>query len=183
MPSRPKSKEVVEGLEVSLGFVCDHCQSGFTLLSSLRRHHQKLHKNAVYNPGDGTDEIQRLDRFSNTTYFPVDSGKSIYAVFDFDSESHILQLYTDKLKKHDRDVTSDVDIRNVSPWLRTTRWHEHVQGHSTEGLMKLVAPPSVLEIPFLDAAVIQCLLDASETMSSTPELVLQRLISPYPEVE
>ncbi|KAG2088572.1 uncharacterized protein F5147DRAFT_525879, partial [Suillus discolor] len=72
--------------------------------------------------------------------------------------------------------------RMVSPWLLTTKWHEHVAGHDVATLRKLVEFPKV-DDPIMPkiAHVVEAYFDgALRLLEVTDELILQRLNSPDP---
>ncbi|KAH7918103.1 hypothetical protein BV22DRAFT_985743, partial [Leucogyrophana mollusca] len=74
------------------------------------------------------------------------------------------------------------DSRMVSPWLLTTKWHKHTEGHDVDGLRKLVAFPKGEEPATrgLTKAVESYYQAATGLLEHTDELVLQRLNSPDP---
>ncbi|KAG1848267.1 hypothetical protein F4604DRAFT_1502194, partial [Suillus subluteus] len=75
------------------------------------------------------------------------------------------------------------DDRMVSPWLLTTRWHEHTCGHVTEHLRDMVAIPKDdddEDLLKLKEAVGVYFQDALDLLPTTDEITLQRLNSPDP---
>jgi hypothetical protein len=79
-------------------------------------------------------------------------------------------------------VQTPLDGRMVSPWLLTTRWHEHMAGKDIQQLCSLVALPKNEDafIPGLRDAVEAYYEEAITLLDKTGELVLQRLNSPDP---
>ncbi|KAI6158487.1 hypothetical protein EDD17DRAFT_1488651 [Pisolithus thermaeus] len=79
-------------------------------------------------------------------------------------------------------VQVPLDGRMVSPWLLTTRWHEHMAGKDIKQLCSLVALPknNDADIPGLRDAVEAYYEEALSLLDRTGELVLQRLNSPDP---
>ena len=69
----------------------------------------------------------------------------------------------------------NVDKRSVSPWLLTTKWHEHVHGYDVKELYDLVAFPRKTEFPGLVSTVQEYFADATEEMQTLQELTLQML--------
>jgi hypothetical protein len=67
------------------------------------------------------------------------------------------------------------DHRCISPWLLTTKWHEHVQGYDVKELCNLIAFPSKVEYPGLSTAVQEYFAEATDEMESLQELTLQTL--------
>ncbi|KAG2063025.1 hypothetical protein BDR04DRAFT_953732, partial [Suillus decipiens] len=74
------------------------------------------------------------------------------------------------------------DNRMVSPWLLSTKWHEHTAGHDPATLRKLVEIPKADDpiMPDLTYAVEQYFESALVILDTTEELILQRLNSPDP---
>lgn len=72
--------------------------------------------------------------------------------------------------------------RMVSPWLLTTKWHEHVAGHDVATLRKLVEFPKVDDpiMPKIAHGVETYFDGALRLLEVTDELILQRLNSPDP---
>ncbi|KAG2126628.1 uncharacterized protein EDB93DRAFT_1096999 [Suillus bovinus] len=72
--------------------------------------------------------------------------------------------------------------RMVSPWLLTTKWHEHVAGYDVAALRMLVALPKADDhtMPNLMQAVEEYFESALVLLDITDELILQRLNSPDP---
>ncbi|KAI5980650.1 hypothetical protein EDC04DRAFT_2522496, partial [Pisolithus marmoratus] len=79
-------------------------------------------------------------------------------------------------------IQTPLDGRMVSPWLLTTRWHEHMAGKDIKKLCSLVALPKNNDgdIPGLRDAVEAYYEEALSLLDRTGELVLQRLNSPDP---
>ncbi|KAI6009128.1 hypothetical protein EDC04DRAFT_2964128 [Pisolithus marmoratus] len=79
-------------------------------------------------------------------------------------------------------IQTPLDGRMVSPWLLTTRWHEHMAGKDIKKLCSLVALPKNNDgdIPGLRDAVEAYYEKALSLLDKTGELVLQRLNSPDP---
>ncbi|KAG2343741.1 hypothetical protein BDR05DRAFT_883699, partial [Suillus weaverae] len=73
------------------------------------------------------------------------------------------------------------DERMISPWLLTTRWHEHIGTHPTEALRQMVAMPQDRDgLQKLKHSVEIYFEKALALLSTTDELTLQRLNSPDP---
>ncbi|EPQ50228.1 hypothetical protein GLOTRDRAFT_134134 [Gloeophyllum trabeum ATCC 11539] len=73
-----------------------------------------------------------------------------------------------------------INARLVSPWLITTKWHEHVAGYHIGTLIQLVATPKKDEFPGLKKLVFNYMSSATGSIKSTAELVLQTLNTPDP---
>ncbi|KAG2134990.1 hypothetical protein BD769DRAFT_1352930 [Suillus cothurnatus] len=73
------------------------------------------------------------------------------------------------------------DDRMISPWLRTTRWHENIGSHPTEALRRMVAMPEDGEgLEKLKRSVEVYFEKALALIATADELTLQRLNSPDP---
>jgi hypothetical protein len=72
-------------------------------------------------------------------------------------------------------LRNQADQRCISPWLLTTKWHEHVHGHDVKELCDLIAIPTKMEYPGLSAAVQEYFAEATAEMDSLQELTLQIL--------
>jgi hypothetical protein len=74
------------------------------------------------------------------------------------------------------------DNREISPWLLTTRWHEHIAGLESSHLCKLVCLPkdNEADMPKLKENVKAYFEEALELLPTTDELILKRLNSPDP---
>ena len=80
-------------------------------------------------------------------------------------------------------LTPNLDVRNITPWLRITKWHEMIEGHDVSLLRSLVSYPTEDEFPILQKAVLSMLMDASDLIEETTTLILQLLNSPDPAKE
>lgn len=78
-----------------------------------------------------------------------------------------------------------IDRRLISPWLLTTRWHEHVTEYSITELHTLISSSSSTSkhtcIPGIQAAVLEYFNEALDLLSSTDELILKKLNSENPQ--
>jgi hypothetical protein len=77
---------------------------------------------------------------------------------------------------------SDNENRTVSPWLLTTRWHEHVAKYDSQKLRQLVEFPNQNEagLARLEKGVFAVMTRGMNLIVKTPVLVLQELNSPDP---
>lgn len=67
------------------------------------------------------------------------------------------------------------DPRTVSPWLLSTKWHEHIEGFETTELRNLISFPGKEELQGLPKLVELYFQDATGLLPSTSELTLQKL--------
>ncbi|KAG2110016.1 hypothetical protein DEU56DRAFT_985445 [Suillus clintonianus] len=166
-----------KGLKTHNGFACDLCSYAGGSRVTMGDHHREKHQ-SIPLPKQWTPcMVQQLDRGVHKKYWRVAGGQET-------SCDH--QDAIDKMRKEMEEVTRVEQVpqekRLVSPWLLTTRWHEHVAGHEVATLRKLV------EIPKADEAIMPDLAHAVELyfesalvlLDTTEELVLQRLNSPDP---
>jgi hypothetical protein len=72
------------------------------------------------------------------------------------------------------------DHRSISPWLLTTRWHEHINGYHIKELIDLIAFPKEAEFPRLKEVVIGYFQEATDLLPSLSELTQQILNSEDP---
>ena len=95
-------------------------------------------------------------------------------------------ILLDQLQKEMATVLEDpyqltmTDHRSISPWLLTTRWHEHIEGYQVNELINLIAFPKENEFPGLKTVVIQYFQEATNLLPSLSELTLQILNSADP---
>ncbi|KAI6139458.1 hypothetical protein BKA82DRAFT_36655 [Pisolithus tinctorius] len=168
------------GLEVLTGIGCGHCAYATSSSKCMQVHHREHHRDTA-TPKDWT--ACKMQRFSRSG-----KGRVLFQVHDTaapacpvpvdDAISHLRQQMAQA-------STSNMpqDERVISPWLRTTRWHEHVTGHDVCMLRDLVEIPRCDDdglFPGLKAAVRQYFNEALDLLTITDELVLQRLNSPAP---
>jgi hypothetical protein len=122
--------------------------------------------------------IQQLDKQTSNTFFRVEPWNKPEAM------PHEIYLKTlEESLEADRKVKGgeeDMNSRQISPWLLTTRWHKHIAGYDPRELRQLVANPKRNEFPGLHNAIDHLFKVGLTTMDSCPELVLQRLNTPDP---
>lgn len=68
-----------------------------------------------------------------------------------------------------------IDGRVVTPWLRSTQWHEYTRGRNPKKLQKLVAMPNEDEFPGIRTAVSAYFDKCTERIIDLPLLVRQKL--------
>lgn len=169
----------VAGLQLFSGYICSYCPLSFGTQLSIKKHHREAHKN-VSLPSSW--QQHSLQRFSSTK----GSARSFFRVIPQQNLEPLSTIST--IAKSIRASMAPLisiehvpaNARVISPWLLTTKWHEHVAGHSASHLCALASPPSLSEFPGLSNAVNLYLAKALDLLPSTPELVLQILNSPDP---
>jgi hypothetical protein len=169
------------GLAIHDGIICHHCKFACKSLSWMKQHHQQEHPSLIFPKQWSSCRMQQLNGGANKQFWQV-AG-------DDDEEAHNHQEAIDRMRTEMAGVTSieqvSQDNRMVSPWLRTTKWHEHVAGHDTLALRKLVEIPKTddIEMPGLQKAVEGYFKHTLTLLDLTDELILQRLNSPDPVKE
>lgn len=169
----------VEGLPVEIAYYCPDCSSCFPARETFRKHYK------AHGPFDDTKTQTRgpAQHFNNAlgrVYFRVtDNPSSTPAIAAGDP---IYQLLNE-IDAQQKELVPDVDIRNVSPWLRITKWNEIFIDYDTKSLRSMVALPNDGEFPHLQKAVSFTLEKASGCIDKTTTLVLQMLNSPNPDKE
>jgi hypothetical protein len=143
-------------------------------------HHRAQHE-SIPTPKQWTPcKMQQLNRGGLKQFWRVADAKEMSCDY---------QEVIDRMRKEMAEVTRveqvPQDNRMVSPWLLTTKWHEHIAGHDVMTLRGLVG------IPKADDPIVHNLADAVEQyfesalvlLDTTDELILQRLNSPDPSKE
>jgi len=170
--------EAWEGLKVHQGFRCLHCSKVLGLKDSMLKHHKQLHKEHLTPSAWPAICMQRLSSRPGeaSTFFEVIPRNS--------TPKTSIEAFVEQVRKEMASVLEVRQIprnaRSVSPWLLTTRWHEHFEGFDTLRLLKLIAVPKETEFPGLKALVLKYMKKATNLIKCTQELPLQRLNSPDP---
>jgi hypothetical protein len=76
-----------------------------------------------------------------------------------------------------------INSRSISPWLLSTRWHEHVQPYDAIELLQLIKMPSKDEFVDLRNLIMDYLKNAVDLIEHTSELTLQKLNTYDPQKE
>jgi hypothetical protein len=165
-----------QGLKVLEGFACTLCTQLALSESYLKDHYTREHSNHPH-PSQltqcsmqrfslmHTGPLRKLFRVQSEALIQIQPAMSVVAVAQ--------QLMAKALQVPRK--RGNVDKRSVSPWLLTTKWHEHVHGYDVKELYDLVAFPSKTEFPGLVSTVQEYFSDATEEMQTLQELTLQML--------
>lgn len=161
------------GLAVLKGFECPNCPQLSISEKYLQRHHVKKHPDHSQPSHFSECFMQRFNLSSNRDLFKVEPHpsvqlKGIAAIIASAREEMAKVLDAPRVRK-------EVDPRAVSPWLLTTKWHEHVRGFEVQELCNLIAFPRKTEFPGLQKAVEDYFLEATNEIPSLQELTLQIL--------
>jgi hypothetical protein len=168
----------IEGLEPMLVYTCLLCPAAYAKLDSMQKHHRTHH------PKDPRPETwpqsmgQQQNRSTANSWFRVSTME--FRPPRTPSAELVAQIENSMQATLPIDIGA-LDARNVTPWLRVTQWHLHTKGYAAADLQKMVAYPTVGELPHLKMAVQAFWESASQLIDATSVLVLQKLNSPYIE--
>jgi len=167
----------IQGLQVLDAIYCDQCLVTKQHVDNIVRHYRLNH------PGERKPTVWPegpAQRFTNGVgihqqIFRVSTAEAVADPGTFD----ISQIFS-RIEETEKALTPDLDVRNVTPWLRITKWHQMVEGHGVADLRSLVSFPTVQEFPVLQEVVLSMLVGASDLIEHTTSLVLQILNSSDP---
>lgn len=170
----------VQGLKLFQGIGCEFCVKPFGETSGMLKHHRENHSH---------EPIPRHWRIAFYQQFHPKYARTLFEVVP--KTSHQSTTIDDLIANLQEDLlpaTSDVVVtrarpRMISPWLRTTKWHEHVAPFPVAELRALVATPKKEELPGLALSIQFYFARATKLIETTDELVLQYLNSPDPAKE
>jgi len=169
----------VEGLTIAENLVCGICGALSGALDKMQRHHSKNHSSFPRPSEWKTVKVQRLNQGAAKSAFQIIPKNPVVP----SKVDQVVQHYRQEVQQiwdsQDREE-GEVEDRLLNAWLRSTRWHEHVEPYKTEELRQLVAPLAKEEYPELKAAVFDLLSMSLDVIKKMPELVLQRLNTPDP---
>ena len=169
----------IEGLEITQAHYCPHCPAAYPSEAGHKRH-LSSHRSVEKTPST-IGPVQHFDNALGRTFFRVTTQPpSVQA--SIDHSKPILKMLKE-IEDQQRSLVVETDIRNVSPWLRITQWHEMFKDYDLKLLHSMVAPPSDVEFPNLQKSVLFTFKGASGLIDTTTTLVLQILLSPNPHEE
>lgn len=181
-----------KGLRIHDGFACNHCPLGRSTKKNLRAHHIQSHAD-IPTPDDWVPcKMQQLNRGGTSRTLwrvldPIPPLSPPSASQDPSAELVISNLRSQMSQNHSTPRHVPRDERVISPWLRLTRWHEHVVGYDHKRLIQLVQVPDTADMdpafPGIKAAVETYFNEAVRLMRDADDIVLQTLNSPDPEAE
>ncbi|KAG1855255.1 hypothetical protein F4604DRAFT_1590815, partial [Suillus subluteus] len=124
------------GLRIHDGLACDSCTFACGSRDWMAKHHRDKHPTVTLPKQWSPCKTQQLNNGSNKKFWRVAGDDDVVC-------DH--QEVIDKMRKEMADVIRVEQVpqekRMVSPWLLTTKWHEHVAGHDVGTLRKLVEFP------------------------------------------
>jgi hypothetical protein len=160
------------------GVQCEHCGFMSGQRNIVTTHHQKMHVKDGLNAQIKEIALQRLSSLPDS--------KKYFSVLLADAPSGLNVEVQDLRHRCDAAYVSfapsDNENRTVSPWLLTTRWHEHVAKYDSQKLRQLVEFPNQNEagLARLEKGVLAVMKGGMNLIVKTPVLVLQKLNSPDP---
>ncbi|KZT18427.1 hypothetical protein NEOLEDRAFT_1152627 [Neolentinus lepideus HHB14362 ss-1] len=168
----------IQGLKVHDGFLCNQCSKIRLNRKSMLQHYSDIHPDLPPPLQFTACKAQRLTTGAGSSSIYCKVEKPISSP-DTPWEQMIT---TAQMEMAGTEVAEDRDInaRMVSPWLLTTRWHEHVQGYNISELCHLISTPRKDEYPDLPHLVLAYMERATNLINHTDELVLQVLNTPDP---
>ena len=174
----PGIKQQCAGLTLYDGIGCTLCHYACLSRETMRKHFQHSHPKS--RPASLWPQVlvQQLDKQKSNMFFRVEPWNKPKAMPDDIYLKNVEEsLEADRTEKGKE---AETNARQISPWLLTTRWHEHFAGYDPEELRQLVAKPKKDEFPGLHNVVNNLFKLGLEIMDNCPELVLQRLNTPDP---
>jgi hypothetical protein len=167
----------IEGLPVIEGHPCPSCVTTSLTYESLKAHMRKNHKGVTYPHETDQVFVQQLKIGTHNQPIRIHVSEELPSRF---STADILNQATDILNSANLSLPEapSNDPRDLCPWLRHVRWQDLTVGKNVQELVALVAHPKANEFDLLSDGLLFLLGHASSLLSSTPELILQRLNSP-----
>jgi Orsellinic acid/F9775 biosynthesis cluster protein D len=167
----------IDGLEVRDGFSCAFCPSLYLNVKSLREHCREVHPYDEFV----VRQVVRSQRLSNfhKALFPVVEG--VQSLREVDSEKSILSSLETELENSQRKFVGEEDVRNISPWLRATKWDQYLKGADMSALRELAHGSTSVDFPALKKSVMHLFESCQMLIGETSILSLQKLNSPDPQ--
>jgi hypothetical protein len=175
----------VSGLKLQKGLLCPKCGQVVGTENSMGKHYSGEHKGVKKPKVFKTAFYQQFNQGSG-------SGRAIFQVEPKAKEPvspddvlvATLRSETDQTFQEDMDL-ADINARQVSPWLLTTKWHLHVDGLDPKELIELVKPLNDKEAGQVLAKRLVPLVkqyydQATALIAQTDCLTLQHLNTPDP---
>jgi hypothetical protein len=170
--SRAEVQKEYTGLKLYDGIGCPHCPFACLSSSWMVKHYNAKHQGKKSVSSWPLVKVQQLDKQMHKSFFRVSPRSRPDVVLDDDYIVHLKNLMDMEEKQF---IAGGVNSRQISPWLLSTRWHEHIDGYDTDELRGLVAMPSKNEFPGLSDGLEHLFGLGLEALKELPELVLQRL--------
>jgi hypothetical protein len=168
-----------DGIQTHHGIKCLHCPTVLIKEGSMCKHHLKAHNQHSMPKAWPQCQLQRLSNHPGeaSKFFEVavtEHQPPIRSVGDLvdNLQAEVSQVLTVNVMA--------LNARSISPWLLTTRWHEHIHGYDTQELLGLIVLPKESEFPGLKSLLLRYMVEATRLIGVTSELALQRLNTPDP---
>jgi hypothetical protein len=162
-----------DGIKVYKAIRCTHCNSVAVQEGTMRKHHQKEHRELKAPTRWPECCAQRLTLHGKAAqFFEVIQPHPVHHAMPI--QTLVNDLRTEISQVADVEMAT-LNARSISPWLLSTRWHEHIEGYETLELLELVAVPKEGEFPGLKGLLFQYMEHATALIPITAELLLQRL--------
>jgi hypothetical protein len=165
-------QEEYAGLKLHDGIGCVHCPFACLSVTWMAKHFNANHRGKKGVKKWPTVKVQQLDKQAHKMFFRVTPRNKP----DVMPDDIYIQNLKNLMETTEKDfLAGGLNCRQVSPWLLSTRWHEHIDGYDTEELRALAAVPSRHEFPGLHDGLEHLFGLGLEALDELPELVLQRL--------
>ena len=193
LPLRPVTDEGVppfKGLKILDGFACGSCPLVLGTTKNMRTHQLMVHPE-VENPLWSPCKMQQFNTGGSSRALWRVCNSTTAMLSQSSPQDAPGNVIIRDLRRQINLATAShgipQDERVISPWLRFTKWHEHVAGHDSKTLMKLVEIPDKHDMdpwaPGIRNAIETYFNEALALLPVTEELILQRLNSPDPQSE
>lgn len=174
----------IEGLKLHDCYRCGLCTTVMGQISTIVKHHRLHHSDHPMPSVWKRVQAQQWNLNEYKSYFEVIVPKPQHEIQSSHSIIEALRKAHDVQETHEiSQEEKSIDPRLFSPWLKSTGWHDLINGKDVNKLKELIEPPKADEFPGLADAVQQLFSGASELIDMLPELVLQMLNSPDPVKE
>jgi len=182
LPVLQGPRAAVEGLSIHDAIACDYCHIVFTSQKKMQIHHAKFHSSIPTPHAWRTCKAQHLKNGGPGTlrsYWEVMMNRDEQ---ENDPIQVLIRSVIEEIEPTLQVLQLPQDDREISPWLLTTRWHEHIAGLQPSHLCNFISLPKDNEedMPKLRENVKAYFEEALELLSTTDELILKRLNSPDP---
>ena len=176
----PQNCPQIEGLYLcSDAYLCASCQHIRGTILSIKRHHLSAHSD-IAMPGSWTRvAAQQIHHQNHTPYFQVIPSHILLENDDATTR------FFNSLNKDRQQTVADFDIskidpRQVSTWLKATKWHMLVAPYNHQHLISLVTMPTKQEpeLEILAKAVHMYTHKADQVMDTLSNLALRIINSP-----
>jgi Orsellinic acid/F9775 biosynthesis cluster protein D len=138
LPALPFSETVKQyaGLAMYTGIGCQLCPYASTSSEVMKRHYRNRHPTEPVPARWPSVDLQQLNRSSHKSFIHV---KPLHVARPTEDELCLDQLYGELEELDRKDHNVAINARQISPWLLSTCWHEHIEGHDVSELRSSVA--------------------------------------------